>query len=284
MRRPPHARSGVASYSARDVHEDRAPVGMGSRTDRWWIEPVLVILTLVSFSAYAMWRAFEGNYYDSLQALERGAREVPLLLSPFYSPPFHEWFPGFKERFAISPALFVLVFPLSFRATCYYCRRSYYRAFFWDPPACGMPEPGMAKRKRYTGESAWPFVLQNLHRYALYFILIVVAFHYKHLYDACFVMGDAGRHFGIGLGTMIMGLDAVLLSLYVFSCHSWRHLIGGGLNLLSSAPIRLRLWRIVSALNARHGLYFWLSLITVGLADLYVRLVASGIIADPRII
>jgi hypothetical protein len=31
-------------------------------------------------------------------------------------------------------------------------------------------------------------------------------------------------------------------------------------------------------------LYAWISLITVGLTDLYVRLVASGTITDPRIL
>ncbi len=274
----------MSSYTARDVQEGRAPLPVGARTDRWWVEPLLVVGTLVAFSVYAMWRAFEGDYYDGLQALQHGASQAPLYLSPFYSPPVHEWFPDFQGRFMVSPAFFVLVFPLSFRATCYYCRRSYYRAFFWDPPACGMPEPSMTHRKRYTGESAWPFLLQNLHRYALYAILIVVAFHYKHLYDACFMMKDGVRHFGIGLGTIIMALDAVLLSLYVFSCHSWRHLIGGGLNKLSAAPVRNRIWRAVSSLNARHGLYFWLSLITVGAADLYVRLIAAGAFSDPRIL
>jgi hypothetical protein len=275
----------VSGYKAQDVQQGRAPLPTGVRTDRWWIEPALVVATLGAFSVYAIWRALEGNYYDGVQALQHGAAQAPAYLSPFYSPPIHEWFPDFRARFFISPAFFVLVFPLSFRATCYYCRRSYYRAFFWDPPACSMPEPGMPRRKAYTGENAWPFLLQNLHRYALYAILVVVAFHYRHLYDACFMVDAGGvRHVGIGLGTLVMALDTVLLSLYVFSCHSWRHLIGGGLNRLSSAPVRLSIWRAVSALNARHGLYFWLSLITVGLADLYVRLVASGMFVDPRII
>jgi hypothetical protein len=39
----------------------------------------------------------------------------------------------------------------------------------------------------------------------------------------------------------------------------------------------------VSALNGRHMLLAWISLFTVALADLYVRLVASGAITDPRL-
>jgi len=38
--------------------------------------------------------------------------------------------------FRLSPALLILIFPLGFRFTCYYYRRSYYRAFWWSPPAC----------------------------------------------------------------------------------------------------------------------------------------------------
>lgn len=275
----------MAHYRVSEVEPGRAPLPASSRTDLWWIEPVLVVVTLAVFSGYAMWRAFEGRFFDTRQILQAGVEWAPAYLSPFYSPPIHEWFPGFQARFNLSPALFVLVFPLSFRLTCYYCRRSYYRAFFWDPPACAMPEPGMERRKRYSGESAFPFVLQNLHRYALYFILIVVVFHFIHLYDACWMVNAAGeRRFGVGLGTVVFAADAVLLSLYVFSCHSWRHLVGGCLNRFSQSPVRERLWHAVSVLNARHGLYFWLSLITVGLADLYVRLVASGIITDFRIL
>jgi hypothetical protein len=257
---------------------------MSGRRDRWWVEQVLVVATLVVFSAYAMWRAAEANYFEGAQALEFGAPHAPVLLSPFFSPPVHAWFPSLVARFAISPAFFVLVFPLSFRATCYHCRRSYYRAFFWDPPACAVPEPRMEARRKYTGENAWPFLLQNLHRYALYAILIVVAFHYVHLVEAFTFVRDGKHEVGVGVGTVVMALDALFLSLYVFSCHSWRHLVGGGINRLSSRPVRLSLWRGVTALNARHGLYFWLSLVTVGLADWYVRLVASGAITDFRVI
>jgi hypothetical protein len=44
------------------------------------------------------------------------------------------------------------------------------------------------------------------------------------------------------------------------------------------------MWRKVSALNARHMLLAWVSLVFVALADLYVRLVATGVISDPRVV
>jgi hypothetical protein len=50
----------------------------------------------------------------------------------------------------------------------------------------------------------------------------------------------------------------------------------------SVSPRRSRLWRLVSSLNARHMQIAWLSLVAVALTDLYVRLVATGTIDDPR--
>ena len=51
---------------------------------------------------------------------------------------------------------------------------------------------------------------------------------------------------------------------------------------VSRSPVRFRLWRFVSRLNARHMPIAWVSLVGVAATDLYVRLVASGTIQDPR--
>ena len=64
----------------------------------------------------------------------------------------------------LSPALLVLPFPLGFRLTCYYYRKAYYRSFWWAPPACAVPDA----RPRYTGETRFPLILQNIHRYFFY--------------------------------------------------------------------------------------------------------------------
>ena len=60
----------------------------------------------------------------------------------------------------VSPAIFILPFPLLFRATCYYYRKAYYRAFFWDPAGCAIPEK--AKRPGYTGERYYEADLHRL--------------------------------------------------------------------------------------------------------------------------
>jgi len=81
---------------------------------------------------------------------------------------------------------------------------------------------------------------------------------------------------------VILLVNAVFLALYTISCHSCRHLCGGKLNTFSRNPVRYWMWRKVSVLNARHMPLAWISLVTVALADLYVRLVATGTISDPR--
>jgi hypothetical protein len=83
---------------------------------------------------------------------------------------------------------------------------------------------------------------------------------------------------------VVLLVNAAFLWLYTLSCHSCRHLCGGRLNNFSRHPARYWMWRKVSALNARHMLLAWVSLVFVALADLYVRLVATGVISDPRLV
>ncbi len=235
------------------------------RRDAWWLEPVPVVIVLGLFGVYATLRAFEGTYY-----------EWGPYLSPFYSPlidPAHHWWP-------LSPALLILGGPLGFRVTCYYYRKAYYRAFFLDPPACAVGEPG---EHRYRGETAFPLILQNLHRYFLYLALIFLVILW---YDAIRAFSFGGR-FGIGVGSLVLSGNIILLTLYTFSCHSLRHLVGGNVDCFSCAAFgrsRYAAWRGAGVLNERHMLFAWLSLLSVGFADLYVRLVASGAVRDFRLL
>ena len=54
------------------------------------------------------------------------------------------------------------------------------------------------------------------------------------------------------------------------------------MDVFSKAPVRHRLWTAVSALNRRHMAIAWVSMFSVALADLYVRLVATDVIRDLR--
>jgi hypothetical protein len=95
----------------------------------------------------------------------------------------------------------------------------------------------------------------------------------------------AGYRPGLSLGGLVLLANVTLLTLYTFSCHSLRHLIGGGLDSFSRSPwqrFRYKLWVCASKLNVNHMLFAWVSLFMVGFADLYVWLVAMGTIRDVR--
>ena len=202
-----------------------------ARTDFWWMQPLAVFMGLGTAVLYMTWAAFQGtNYYYDVGGAS--------YLSPLYSPELfgetkHAWF-GVKPTFwpeeilgfAVpwSPAFLILWAPAGFRVTCYYYRGSYYKAFWADPPACAVGEP----RDSYWGENSMPLILQNLHRYMLYFAIIFI---FILSYDAWLSMWFDGRpfegDFGIGIGTIVLSLNAILLGGYTFGCHSLRHLIGG---------------------------------------------------------
>ena len=79
--------------------------------------------------------------------------------------------------------------------------------------------------------------------------------------------------------------NCTFLTLYTTSCHSFRHLIGGGVNSYSESPLgmlRFKLWNLVSKLNMSHMAFAWVSLFGVSLCDLYIRSVASNAITDIR--
>ncbi len=246
--------------------------GKTLRGDRWWVMPATTFVVFVAFIIYATWRAFAGSDYYSAP-----------YISPFYSPcltddcvsgssdfgqPFSWW--------QLSPALLILVFPLGFRLTCYYYRKAYYRAFWLSPPSCAVAEP----HKGYTGETRFPLVLQNIHRYFWY---AAVAVTLVLTYDTVISFRNEDEEWGhMGLGSLIMVANIVLIWLYTLSCHSCRHVVGGRLRHFSRHPVRYRMWTAVSNLNMDHAKYAWLSLFSVALTDLYIYLLASGAFSDPR--
>ena len=124
----------------------------------------------------------------------------------------------------------------------------------------------------------WYWGVQNVHR--LFFYLII-PFPIILLWDGLRAF-DFPDGFGMGLGTLILLVNAVLLGIYVLSCHSCRHVCGGRIDCLSEKPTRYGLWRFVTRLNERHMLIAWISMVGVAAADLYVRLVATGAIRDLR--
>ena len=152
-----------------------------------------------------------------------------------------------------------------------------------SPPACAVS----GHRRRYRGETKFPFTAQNVHRYFFYLAVMVLGFLWYDAIRAFFFDSDGGLELGVGLGSLVLLLNVVCLSAFTFGCNSFRHLVGGRLDCFScsaSARTQHSLWKRVTTLNLRHKEWAWISLVTVGLADLYVRLAAMGVFHDPRIL
>ena len=250
------------------------------RSDGWWHGWALTAGGLILFFGYLTVRAMTGQYYWADPYISPVAS--PPLFTPVSGPgvvPLHHaWFgafPKFWPRFLPqSPAFFIPGLAIAFRATCYYYRKAYYRAFAASPPACAV---GGAPLK-YRGETAL-LLFQNLHRYVLYGALFLLVFLWYDAFAAFFRHGKLG----IGVGTLVLIINATLLSGYTFGCHSWRHLIGGKLNCFScdgASKTRYKIWKKSTWLNERHMLFAWLSLFWVAFTDFYVMMVSRGAITD----
>ncbi|TDD81025.1 hypothetical protein E1293_19455 [Actinomadura darangshiensis] len=256
------------------------------RKDNWRLYPLTTFVIFTAWVVYATVRAFWGSAFY-----------VPEYhyLTPFYSPclndicgnvvgqtgqegsaaEFGTFLPE-STRGWIPFAAISLPFLLLFRLTCYYYRKAYYRSFWASPSACAVREP----HGKYTGERRFPLIGQNLHRY---FWVAAVLISLINTYDAIRAFHGKDGGFGIGLGTLVLVANVVLLWLYTLSCHSCRHIVGGRLKNFSKHPFRYRMWGWVSAINQRHGMYALITLGSLVVADAYVALVAGGAFSDPRI-
>ena len=262
----------------------QAGLGKTLRTDRWWFEATWTGAGFLIFVIYTTWAMLQGNHYFHQN-----------YLSPFYSPviftdpsvpgaapvehallgEFPDWLKAIWPFFLpMSPGILIAIGPLAFRMTCYYYRKFYYRAYFMTPPACAVG----SRTQNYRGETAL-LLIQNLHRYTLYIAIAYIGILY---YDAFLSFFREGV-FGVGVGSIVLLLNPTLLGLYTFGCHAFRHLVGGQIDCYSCdnfSHTRQGIWKKVTSLNKRHMLWAWVSMIWVGLTDLYVRLVSMGIIHD----
>jgi len=241
------------------------------RKDDWWRQPTINAVALGIVVIYLTWASLVNADYFAAP-----------YISPLYSPclattclkgsGFH-WIPWLSW---LAPAVIIIGGPMGFRLTCYYYRKAYYRAFWQAPQACAVREP----HAKYTGETRLPLIPQNLHRYFFYIALL---FSVVLSVDAVIAFRNAHGQWGhMGLGTLMLIVNAALLWLYSLSCHACRHVIGGRLKHFSKHPVRYKSWTLVSRLNTRHMELAWISLAWVCLTDLYIRLVASGVISDVR--
>jgi hypothetical protein len=87
----------------------------------------------------------------------------------------------------------------------------------------------------------------------------------------------------MGVGTIVLIINVILLGGYTLGCHSLRHLVGGYLDRLSRAPTRKKAYDCVSCLNRGHMRWAWPSLFWVAFADVYIRLCSMHIWTDLRL-
>jgi hypothetical protein len=266
------------AFSAGVGHPSRARIPERTlRTDRWWLSPLLYVIGFTAWLLYGIIRAaLQSDYW------------VPAYhyLTPFASPclssscapgssVFGTPLPDFP---ALIPfAVLTLPFLLAFRLTCYYYRKAYYRAFWLSPPACAVAVP----HATYTGVRRFPLVVQNAHRYFFYAAVVISLINTWDAIDA-FHGKDGG--FGIGLGTLIMVANVLLLWAYTASCHSCRSIMGGRLNHFSRHPVRYWLWMQISTLNKWHMNLALVTLVSLVVTDAYIGLVAAGHLSDLRIV
>jgi hypothetical protein len=260
------AGSGRAAISARTL-----------RTDRWWLSPLTVAVVLGVFLGYATVRIFMRSHYwvDEYR-----------YLTPLYSPclsdscvPGSSHFGTPLPEFPLALPLPLLIFPiiLGFRLTCYYYRKAGYRAFLLSPAACAVREPA----GKYTGESRFPLVLQNGHRYFFYLASLLLL---VNTYDAVLAFLPSGGGFRVGIGSLLLLAMVTALWLYSLSCHACRHIFGGRLKHFSRHPVQYWFWTQVSKLNGRHMQFAWVSLLLVMIADFYILSVAADWIPDVALI
>lgn len=268
-----------SSMPSIDVPLKNGRFGGTSRRDFWWVQPLLTFLGLSLFIAYSTWAALQGDHY------RYGPYVSPLYSPEIFGDPAHAWLGAWPSwwptALPVSAALLVLWAPGGFRLTCYYYRGAYYKAFWADPPSCAVGEP----RKSYRGERSFPLILQNVHRYFMYLAVLFLVILGFDVWEAFWFIDPATGlvHPGLGVGTIILLINLILLAGYTFGCHSLRHLVGGRLDQISKAPVQKKTYDCVSCLNRRHMLFAWMSLFFVAFADLYVRLCAMGIWTDWRI-
>lgn len=261
------------------------------RKDNWWLYPGVVVFGLTFFLIYGAWSSLQANYYWDSGGIEGFGG----YLAPFYSPLlfikegvpgaapmahslFGHWPAWWPNWIPPSPSLLILIVPGLFRFTCYYYRKAYYRAFAGTPPACAVGSIPRKTKSGYKGETGL-LIVQNIHRFAMFLALIYIAVFF---YDA-FLAFFRGGEFGIGVGTILILGNPILLAGYTFGCHSVRHLLVGKRDCYScsgGARLSQKTGKGVNWLNQRHEMFAWMSLIWIMVADFYVRMVSMGVITD----
>ncbi len=188
---------------------------------------------------------------------------------------------GYTDPF-YSPTILLIPFAGMFRLTCYAFRKYYHRHLFKHPLSCGIYGRLDDSKRKYSGETGLLRV-ENLHRYFMYASLLILPFFFYDVYIS--LLSPAGLV--IRFGSVLLLADALLVTSYLLSCHSVRHLIGGGADCYSCGLFQRKkhdAYLLQSYMNEHHELLAWSSLILIVFVDLYLRALTAGWPVDFRIL
>ena len=136
--------------------------------------------------------------------------------------PKPDWWPALAP---FSPALLILPFPGLFRFTCYYYRGAYYKAFWMDPVSCTVGEPRSSYLGRRPFRSSCRTSIATSRTSPCVFLFLL---SYDVWLALWFTNPATGQtEFGIGVGTLVLAVNVVLLTSYTLGCHSMRHWSAG---------------------------------------------------------
>ena len=196
------------------THLPESRLGSTLRRDAWWTELLPVIIVLGGFGLYATLRAFEGAFYSlgtlSFAFLFSADRSAASLVAAFSRAA------GARRPARVSRHLLLLpqsLLPRIFSRSAGLRRGRASQAQISRRDQHFLSSSRMSTATFYT----WP--------------LFFWAFCGTTPIKGFFFDGQ----FGIGVGSLILLFNVILLSFYTLSCHSLRHLAGGKMDCFSCA-------------------------------------------------
>ena len=198
--------------SSIDIPLKQAGFGQTARKDTWWREPLLVFLGYLTFLVYATWACAQGAHYQCTTNCA-GAD----YLSPFYSPLIFtpRLRPGGPASCRFRWACWSCRSPASFASPVTTIAGLTTKPFGLTRPLVRWASPAKLIGVSGVSPSSSRTCIATSCIFAIALIVILLHDGWKSLW---FTGADGATHFGIGVGSLVLILNPILLGLYTFSC------------------------------------------------------------------
>ena len=219
--------------------------GATMRRDAWWVQPLLIFLALGAFIVYSTWAAFQGRTITPGPTSRRSIRRRSLAIRRTAG---SDRSPAGGRVAAVFAGAADPLGAGAVPADLLLLSRRLLQGVLGRPARLrgGRAAEELPRRAFVSADHAECASLLSLSRAASSVFLAHDV--WKALWFADPATGT--RRFGIGVGTLVLAVNVVLLGGYTFGCHSLRHLVGGFLDEPSKAPLCHKAWRCVSCLTA----------------------------------